>query len=77
MIGGAAAASTLALAFLALLAVPLTRDSEWLYPTGHLLSALTQAGIRVARKTCIVDKAEGDRRTEYVAVANTARWACC
>jgi hypothetical protein len=38
----------------------------------YLLLALTHTGVRVARKTYVVDMAGGDRRTEYVAVANTA-----
>ena len=36
---------------------------------------LTHTGVRVARKTYVVDMAGGDRRTEYVAVANTAMGA--
>ncbi len=71
MIGTAAAASAVIAAFLALLAVPGARNSEWLYPVVYLMLALTHTGVRVARKTYIVDMAEGDRRTEYVAVANT------
>jgi hypothetical protein len=72
MIGGAAAASALILAFLALLAVPAAREAAWLYPAVYLLLALTNTGVRVARKTYVVDMAEGDQRTAYVAVANTA-----
>ncbi|MFW6090484.1 MAG: MFS transporter [Actinomycetota bacterium] len=71
MIGTATAASAVIAAFLALLAVPGARSSEWLYPVVYLVLALTHTGVRVARKTYIVDMAEGDRRTEYVAVANT------
>jgi hypothetical protein len=46
------------------------REASWLYPAVYLLLAFT--GIRVARKTYVVDMAEGDQRTAYVAVANTA-----
>ncbi len=46
-----------------------------LYPAVYLLLALIHTGVRVARKTYIVDMAPGDRRTEYVAVANTAMGA--
>jgi MFS family permease len=72
LIGGAAAASAVILAFLALFAVPAARETAWLYPAVYLLLALTHTGVRVAHKTYVVDMAEGDRRTAYVAVANTA-----
>lgn len=71
MIGGAAAASVLVIGFLVLLAVPGVRTWSWLYPLVYLLLALTHTGVRVARKTYVVDLAEGDRRTEYVAVSNS------
>ncbi|GAA4288001.1 MFS transporter [Georgenia daeguensis] len=72
MIWGAGAASTVILLFLGLLLMPAVRDWTLLYPVVHLLLALTHTGVRVARKTYVVDMAQGDRRTEYVAVANTA-----
>ncbi len=72
MVGGAAFASVLVLLFLAALAVPGMRAQWWLYPVVYLLLVLTHTAVRVARKTYVVDMAEGDRRTEYVAVANTA-----
>lgn len=72
MIWGAAGASAVVLGFLALLAVPGLRGWTLLYPAVYLLLALTHTGVRVARKTYVVDMAQGDRRTEYVAVANTA-----
>jgi hypothetical protein len=72
MIWGAGAASTVILAFLGVLLVPGVRGWTLLYPVVHLLLALTHTGVRVARKTYVVDMAQGDRRTEYVAVANTA-----
>jgi hypothetical protein len=72
MIWGAGAASTVILVFLGLLLVPGVRGWTLLYPAVHLLLALTHTGVRVARKTYVVDMAQGDRRTEYVAVANTA-----
>ncbi|MDO5495078.1 MAG: MFS transporter [bacterium] len=36
------------------------------------LVSLVHVGIRVGRKTYVVDMAEGDQRTQYVAVSNTA-----
>ncbi|WEV78716.1 MFS transporter [Janibacter cremeus] len=38
----------------------------------YFLLTLTHTGVRVGRKTYIVDLAEGDRRTTYVAVSNSA-----
>jgi hypothetical protein len=75
MIWGAATASAVIIAFLALLAVPGAHGWTLLYPAVHLLLALTHTGVRMARKTYVVDMAQGDRRTEYVAVANTAMGA--
>jgi hypothetical protein len=72
MTWGAGAASAVILLFLGLLLVPGVRGWTLLYPAVHLLLALTHTGVRVARKTYVVDMAQGDRRTEYVAVANTA-----
>lgn len=43
----------------------------WLIPTAYFLILLIHAGIRVARKTYVVDMATGDQRTKYVANANT------
>lgn len=39
---------------------------------GYLVISLVHVGVRVARKTYVIDMAEGDQRTRYVAVANTA-----
>jgi hypothetical protein len=60
------------LALLAAAALPAVADSSWLYTTAFFLLALNHVGIRVARKTYVVDIATGDRRTDYVAVSNTA-----
>ncbi|WP_405216224.1 MFS transporter [Agrococcus sp. Ld7] len=72
MVWCALGASAFIAAFLVLLQVPAARDSEWLYPVTFLLLAFVHLGTRLARKTYVVDMADGDRRTEYVAVANTA-----
>lgn len=65
-------ASLVIVGFLAALAVETLRESSWLYTATYLLLALVHLGTRVARKTYVVDVAEGDRRTEYVAVSNSA-----
>nr|WP_255633125.1 MFS transporter [Demequina sp. TTPB684] len=71
MIGAALAASSVIVAFLGLLALPGVGDAVWLAPATYLLLALVHVGTRLARKTYVVDIAEGDQRTQYVAVANT------
>src|SRR5690606_20772122 len=72
MVVGAGLASVLILGFLALYAVPAARGFALLYPATYLLLALTHTGVRVARKTYVVDMAEDARRTEYVAASNSA-----
>ncbi|WP_134774451.1 MFS transporter [Ornithinimicrobium flavum] len=72
MTRSALAASLLVAVFLALHLLPATRGAWWLYPVTYLLLALAHTGVRVARKTYVVDMAGEDRRTTYVAVSNTA-----
>lgn len=74
MILGAAAASAVILAALALARLA-PGAAGWALPATYFLLALTHTEIRVARKTYVVDMATGDRRTEYVAVGNTAMGA--
>ncbi|GIG53327.1 MFS transporter [Demequina activiva] len=71
MIGASIAASAVILAFLALARVPSLAETAWLATGTYLLLALAHVGARLARKTYVVDIAEGDQRTQYVAVANT------
>lgn len=42
-----------------------------LFISAYFLLTLTHTGVRVGRKTYIIDMAEGDQRTTYVAVSNT------
>lgn len=72
MMWGCAASSLVVFALLAATAVPSFAASSWLYPAAFFLLALNHIGVRVARKTYVVDMATGDQRTEYVAVSNTA-----
>lgn len=46
-------------------------DGTWLGPVTYLVLAVIHAGARMGRKTYVVDLAQGDRRTRYVAVSNT------
>lgn len=72
----AAAGAGAALAGLALAAtvtlLPAAASTAWLYPCFYFLLAMAHAGVRIGRKTWIVDLASGNRRTDYVAVSNTA-----
>jgi len=71
MIGASLASSAVIVAFLGLLTVAGIGEAFWLAPATYLLLALVHVGARLARKTYVVDIAEGDQRTQYVAVANT------
>lgn len=71
MIGASLASSAVIVAFLGLLMVAGVGKPVWLAPATYLLLALAHVGARLARKTYVVDIAEGDQRTEYVAVSNT------
>lgn len=65
-------ASGIVLAFLAAIQLDAVARFTLTYPLVYFLLALIHTGARIGRKTYVVDLAEGDRRTEYVAVANTA-----
>ncbi len=66
------AASTIVIVFLVVLAVPGVAELSWIYPAAYLLLALAHTGARIGRQTYVVDLAEGDQRTEYAAVSNSA-----
>jgi hypothetical protein len=51
--------------------VPALADKAWLYPAFFFLLSVSHAGVRMGRKTYIVDLAGGNKRTDYVAVSNT------
>lgn len=67
-----ATGSGVLLVLLALLRIDEVARIEWLYPATYLLLALAHTGARIGRKTYVVDLAEGNRRTDYVAASNTA-----
>lgn len=70
-------ASMAALASLLLLVVihavtELFSEYSWLiFPLTFFFLGVAHAGVRVGRKTYIVNMAEGNRRTDYVSIANT------
>jgi MFS family permease len=44
---------------------------EWIPPLAFFFLAMAHGGVRIGRKTYILDMASGNRRTDYVAVSNT------
>lgn len=46
-------------------------DAIWFYSGLYFLLAVAHSGMRLGRKTYLVDMASGDKRTDYVAVSNT------
>lgn len=43
----------------------------WFYPMVFLVLSVAHSGVRLGRKTYVVDLASGNRRTDYVAVSNS------
>ncbi|MDN6136138.1 MFS transporter [Corynebacterium sp.] len=68
---GAAIASALLVLIVASVQFLPQEISFYLLPIGFFAINLVHTGIRIARKTYVVDMAEGDQRTLYVASANT------
>lgn len=76
MAAGAATASALLVVVVVLTQLPgFDGASLWgaaLFVVSYFALTLIHTGVRVGRKTYLVDMAEGDRRTRYVAVSNSA-----
>ncbi|MFN2334766.1 MAG: MFS transporter [Wenzhouxiangellaceae bacterium] len=71
IIAGAGSAVT-GLILVALVATaPALAGKPWLYPIFFFFLSISHAGVRMGRKTYIVDLAGGNKRTDYVAVSNT------
>ena len=51
--------------------VPPVREASWLYPAAFFVLGIAHSGVRLGRKTYIIDMAGGNKRTDYVAVSNT------
>ncbi|SFZ91590.1 MFS-type transporter involved in bile tolerance, Atg22 family [Flaviramulus basaltis] len=51
--------------------VPNLKNAYWLYPLAFFLLGIAHSGVRLGRKTYIVDMAEGNKRTDYVSISNT------
>lgn len=65
-------ASIVVLGFLGARLFDTVADAAITYSLTYFVLALIHTGARIGRKTYVVDLAEGNRRTDYVAVANTA-----
>ncbi len=50
---------------------PAADSAVWYVPLAYFVLSLAHSGVRVGRKTYVVDLASGNRRTDYVAVSNT------
>ncbi|WP_222842871.1 MFS transporter [Bowdeniella nasicola] len=72
MIVGAGIASAIIAVFIASTFIEPLISQWWWGPVIFFLLTVVHTGVRVARKTYVVDMAEGDQRTQYVAVSNTA-----
>ncbi|MDO3720482.1 MFS transporter [Marinobacter sp. chi1] len=72
MIRGAAIASgvCLVVAVTAMAADDGTRSS-WFYPAAFFVLQIAHSGVRLGRKTYLVDMAGGNKRTDYTAVSNS------
>lgn len=46
-------------------------QSPWFYPVAFFVLGIAHAGVRLGRKTYLVDMAGGNKRTDYTAVSNT------
>jgi MFS family permease len=51
--------------------IPHIRGFFWIYPIAFFILSIAHSGVRLGRKTYIVDLASGNKRTDYVAVSNT------
>ncbi|OEY65288.1 MFS transporter [Marinobacter sp. X15-166B] len=45
--------------------------SPWFYPLAFFILSIAHAGVRLGRKTYLVDMAGGNKRTDYTSVSNT------
>ena len=52
-------------------AVPGIAGSIWFLPLAYFVLSIAHSGVRVGRKTYVVNLATGNKRTDYVAISNT------
>lgn len=51
--------------------LPDLTQSGWFLPAAYFVLSIAHSGVRVGRKTYIIDLATGNQRTDYVAISNT------
>ena len=51
--------------------LPVLAGQLWFYPLVFFVLMVAHSGVRLGRKTYVVDLADGNRRTDYVAVSNS------
>lgn len=71
LVAAATAASTLGLLVFSLDRAGLLAGLGWIAPLAFFFLAIAHSGVRIGRKTYVLDMASGTRRTDYVAVSNT------
>jgi len=69
--GGGIAASVCVLIGLITVFLGEQTNNNWFYPAAFFILSIAHAGVRLGRKTYLVDMAEGNKRTDYTAVSNT------
>jgi hypothetical protein len=58
-------------AFVVEAGVPPLREWAWTYPILFFVLGIAHSGVRLGRKTYVLDLAGGQKRTDYVAVSNS------
>jgi MFS family permease len=72
MVRGALITALLGILFFVVMTwIPPIREFSWLYPLAFFILGIAHSGVRLGRKTYIIDMAGGNKRTDYVAVSNT------
>lgn len=51
--------------------LPELSRTAWFLPLAYFILSIAHSGVRVGRKTYVVDLATGNKRTDYVAISNT------
>lgn len=52
--------------------MPAITGTTWFLPTAYFVLSLAHSGVRVGRKTYVVNLGSGNQRTDYVAISNTS-----
>ncbi len=71
ILGGGLAALVCVLVAASAFVDPFWRGGSWFYPGAFFVLAIAHSGVRIGRKTYLVDMAGGNKRTDYTAVSNT------